>query len=332
MSNLSGKAARHTAVLGSGTMGSQIALSLALGGMTVSLWGRRAASLAAAQEHIEADLAYMIEVGLVTAEHDQILGRIKTGEDLAEAVSKANFVLEAIVEDLGQKQQLLAQAENDASAETIFSSTTSALSATALQGALNRPERFAIAHYAQPGHLVRLVEVVPGKQTAEETTRFVIDLLTQCGKCPVPCPDIPGFLWARIQHAILREFVSLVSQGLVTPEVCDTVLKEGYAVRLPAMGCFEHADLAGLDLIDSKAARAVWADLSNVTTPTETMIGELKGQGHLGMRSGQGFYDWTERDPEAFKRNRDEEIVRRMLIQAGGEVQPPILNTDPKGF
>ncbi|MEM7282489.1 MAG: 3-hydroxyacyl-CoA dehydrogenase family protein, partial [Pseudomonadota bacterium] len=326
MSNIAGRSGQQAAILGSGTMGGQIALSLALGGLKVSLWGRRATSLIEVQQRIETDLAYMIEVGLVSANPEEILDRIKTTEDLMEAVTNATFVLEAIVEDLSQKQQLLAQVEKHVSDTTILSSTTSALSATALQSALKHPERFAIAHYAQPGHLVRLVEVVPGKQTSEETTQFVIDLLQQCGKSPVPCPDIPGFLWARIQHAILREFVSLVGQGLVTPEVCDTVLKEGYAVRLPAMGCFEHADLAGLDLIDSEAARAVWADLSNVTSPADTMIGELKQSGQLGMRSGQGFYDWTVRDSEAFKRNRDEEIVRRMLIQAGGEVHPPQQN------
>ncbi len=323
MSSVNAGAVQKAAILGSGTMGGQIALSLALGGVAVSLWGRRSASLTAAQARIEADLDYMIEVGLVSTDRGEILARISVTEDLTEAVDLASFVLEAIVEDLAEKQQLLSQVEGHIAADVILSSTTSALSATALQEALKHPERFAIAHYAQPGHLVRLVEVVPGKQTAEATTQFVVDLLTQCGKSPVPCPDIPGFLWARIQHAILREFVTLVGQGLVTPEVCDTVLKEGYAVRLPAMGCFEHADLAGLDLIDSEAARAVWADLSNVASPGETMIGQLKNDGNLGMKSGNGFYDWTVRDPDAFKRNRDEEIVRRMLIQAGGEVQRP---------
>ena len=114
----------------------------------------------------------------------------------------------------------------------------------------------------------------------------------------------------RTRIAVLRELASLVGQGLATPEACDTILKKGYASRLPAMGAFEHADLAGLDLMNSDALKAVWADLSNVTDPAETPLGQLYAQGHTGMRSGQGFYDWTERDPEAFKAQRDEETVQ----------------------
>ena len=312
---------QKAAVLGSGTMGAQIALSLAAGGLDVALWGRRPEGIKDAEGRFAAALDFLIEVGLFPAAgRAATIGRLSTTTDLEPALAGADFVLEAIVEDLLTKQTLLQKVESHVSAATVLSSTTSAISATALQSALHHPQRFAIAHYAQPGHLVKLVEVVPGEQTAETTTQAIIHLLKHIGKSPVPCPDIPGFLWARIQHAILREFVSLVDQGLVTPEVCDTVLKEGYAVRLPAMGAFEHADLAGLDLIDSQPAREVWADLSNISSPAETSIGTLKKQGNLGMKSGQGFYDWRANDPETFKQQRDQEIVRRVLIQAGGRV------------
>ena len=313
----------RVSVLGSGTMGTQIALSFALGGIRVSLWGRRKDSLAGAVKRIEGSLDYMIEVGLAgKGKRAEILNRITTTQDLSDAVTNASFVIEAVVEDFNTKQELLSRVESMAASDLVLSSTTSAIGATALQARLTNPAHFAVAHYAQPGHLVRLVEVVPGQQTSEETTRFLIDLLTGTGKRPVVCPDIPGFLWSRIQHAVLRECVNLVDRGVATPEACDTVIKEGYAVRLPVMGSFEHADLAGLDLIDSEASRAVWADLSNASSPEQTMIGRLVDEGHLGMRTGKGFYNWTERDPEAFKRNRDEEIIRRILIQAGGKVRP----------
>ncbi|MEM7024274.1 MAG: 3-hydroxyacyl-CoA dehydrogenase family protein [Pseudomonadota bacterium] len=321
---MSADALRHCAVLGAGTMGAQIALSLALGGCPVTLWARRAESLPDAADRMRQAYRFLAAEGLAVPQRErEILGRIVYEPVLAKTVARAGFVIEAIAEVLEVKHALLTAAEALAPAEAILASTTSALSATDLQTPLARPDLFCVAHYAQPAHLVALVEVVPGNQTADATTDAVIALLETTGKTPVVCPDIPGFLWARIQHAVLREFASLVGRGLATPEACDMILKKGYAARLPAMGSFEHADLAGLDLMNGDAAKAVWADLSNVTDPGETPVGALFAQGHTGMRSGRGFYDWTERDPEAFKRQRDAEIVRRVLIQAGGKVHPP---------
>lgn len=309
------------AVLGAGTMGAQIALSLALGGIDVSLWGRRPESLTGAGDRIAEGYDFLVEAGLAAAaDRARTLARVTSEPDLSTATATAGFVIEAIAEDLALKQALLAEAETSLASDAILSSTTSALSASALQSALVNPGRFCIAHYAQPAHLVKLVEVVPGEATDPAVTDAVVGLLEATGKTPVVCPDIPGFLWARIQHAVLREFATLVGQGLVTPEACDTILKQGYAARLPAMGAFEHADLAGLDLMNGAAAKAVWADLSNVRDPVDTPVGALFAEGQLGMRSGKGFYDWSVRDPEAFKRARDEEIVRRVKIQAGGEV------------
>ncbi len=302
-------------VLGAGTMGAQIALSLALGGAEVRLWARREESLEPALERCGDGFDFLSREGLTEAEDRQaVLGRISPQTGMGAAVAGAGFIIEAAAEDLTIKQDLLRRAEGLAAPDAILSSTTSALSASEIQSALAQPENFCVAHYAQPAHLVDLVEVVPGKATAERTTAFTTKLLTDTGKTPVLCPDIPGFLWARIQHAVLREFASLVGQGLVTAVACDTILKVGYASRLPAMGAFEHADLAGLDLINSGAAKAVWADLSNVTDPGETPVGTLFAQGKLGMKSGQGFYDWTIRDPQDFKAKRDAEIVRRVKI------------------
>ncbi|QBY02761.1 3-hydroxyacyl-CoA dehydrogenase family protein [Rhodophyticola sp. CCM32] len=303
-------------MLGSGTMGAQIALSLALGGFDIRLWGRRAEALPDAMDRVGAAFDFLAEAGLAEpGNRPLVLSRIKATSDLEEAVCDAGFVIEAVAEDIAVKQSLLGAAETHAASDAVLSSTTSALSATEIQSSLARPDRFCVAHYAQPAHLVELVEVVPGQQTAAGVTEFVTRLLTDTGKTPVLCPDIPGFLWARIQHAVLREFASLVGQGLVTAEACDTILKVGYASRLPAMGAFEHADLAGLDLINSAAAKAVWADLSNVMDPGDTPVGELYEQGHLGMESGHGFYDWTQRDPGTFRMQRDAEIIRRIKIR-----------------
>ncbi len=310
-----------TAVLGAGTMGAQIAVSLALGGADVRLWARRKESLAEAATRNEAAIDTLVANGLEGRDGKSgILSRIEYVPDLDEAVSGCDFVIEAIAEDLVQKQELLLRAESSCGKDTVTSSTTSAISPTELQSVLANPTKFCVAHYAQPAHLVQLVEVVPGSNSSPEATEFTINLLEATGKTPVLCPDIPGFLWARIQHAVLREFVSLVGRGIVTPEACDKVLKEGYAARLPAMGAFEHADLAGLDLLNGEAARAVWADLSNVSDPAETRLGALYAEGNTGMKSGSGFYDWRKRDAESFKEQRDAEIIRRTKLQRGGKV------------
>ncbi len=309
-------------VLGPGTMGAQIALSLALGGARVTLWGRRVEALDDALVRCGEGFDFLASHGLAAASaREAVLGRILTDPDMKTAVEGAGFVIEAVAEDLSIKQALLTEAERSAGQKAILSSTTSAISASEIQSALTRPENFCIAHYAQPAHLVELVEVVPGTATRQHATSTTTALLKATGKTPVTCPDIPGFLWARIQHAVLREFATLVGQGKVTPEACDTILKVGYASRLPAMGAFEHADLAGLDLINSPAAKAVWADLSNVSDPSETPVGQLMAQDRLGMKSGHGFYDWKDRDPDAFKTSRDEEIIRRVKINRGGRVE-----------
>ncbi len=310
-----------TAVLGAGTMGAQIALSLALGGAHVHLWARRAESLADSATRMDGAIDVLAENGLADpSDKSEILARIEHTTDLDHAVYGRDFVIEAISEDVSLKQELLRRSERSSRNGAVFSSTTSAISPTALQSALECPSSFCIAHYAQPAHLVQLVEVVPGSETSDAATDFTIGLLESTGKSPVLCPDIPGFLWARIQHAVLREFASLVGQGLVTPEACDKVLKEGYATRLPAMGAFEHADLAGLDLLNGSAAKAVWADLSNAGDPAETPVGTLFAEGHTGMRSGRGFYDWRQRNSDAFVAQRDQEIIRRIKLRRGGRV------------
>ena len=301
-------------------MGAQIAASLALGGHPVRLWGRRAAAFEDAHERMAGALGTLVEAELVASDaRDAALARIETVAELSAAVAGAGFVIEAVSEDLDLKREVLLRTEAAADEDAILSSTTSALSPSTLQDGLARPGRFVVAHYAQPAHLVKLVEVVPGNATDAATTEAVIALLRASGKTPVTCPDVPGFLWARIQHAVLREFATLVGRGLTTPDVCDTILREGYAVRLPAMGAFEHADLAGLELMNGPAAKAVWADLSNVADPAETPVGALFADGRSGMAAGAGFYDWRTRDPDAFKRSRDAEIVRRIKLDAGAE-------------
>jgi len=296
-------------------MGADIALALAAAGLRVRLWGRRASSLTAAAGRIRRAAGVLAAEGLLADDPERVASGICVSTELAGAVAGADLVLEAVAEDLAVKRALLRRAESLCPASAVLSSTTSALRAAELQAGLRRPSRFCIAHFAQPAHLVALVELVPGADTAPSTVDRLAAWLRRCGKTPVRCPDVPGFLWARIQHAVLREVAALVGRGLATPEDCDRVLRDGYAWRLPAMGAFEHADLAGLDLVCGEGARAVWADLSCEQDPKETFLGELLAEGRTGMRAGRGVYEWSTEAAEGFRAERDREILRRIRIR-----------------
>ena len=305
-------------------MGAEIALSLALrqgGDTSVTLWGRSQHSLDNAKVRIEQAGNFMVAEHLIdTATKQQALDIITYTTHMQQASHQADFIIEAVAEDIALKQDILKQAEIYVPSQAVLSSTTSAIGAGDMQSVLQRPENFVIAHYAQPAHLVAVVEVVLGEKSDVKTGEMVTEILTSCGKKPVNCPDIPGFFWARIQHAILRECVSMVERGLMRPADCDTILKSGYGSRLPAMGSFEHADLAGIDLILSPAAQQVWQDLSNISNPMDTIMGNMLAQGNTGMRSGQGFYNWADGKADTFKQKRDQEIVKRAKINAGGEI------------
>jgi 3-hydroxybutyryl-CoA dehydrogenase len=305
------------AVLGTGVMGSDVALSLALGGEEVRVWGRRDEGVAESRARAGRNAAFLVSERL---ERDEsALGRITWTTELAPALESCDFACEAVSEELALKQDLLARAEELVHPGAVLASTTSALSPTRLAEPLSRPDRFVVTHYAQPAHLVALVEVVPGRRTSPETVDAASTLLERTGKRPAVCADIPGFLWSRLQQAVLRELVHLLARGDVTADTCDTVVKYGYASRLPAMGPFEHADLAGLELMGNQA-REVWPDLSTAQGPDDGPIGELRERGWTGMAAGRGFYDWTVRDPDAFRLERDREIVRRLKIMRGAEV------------
>jgi 3-hydroxybutyryl-CoA dehydrogenase len=315
------------AVLGSGVMGSDIALSFALAGIDAVVWGRRAAGVDASRERAARNGAFMVRERLATAaDVEAALGRLAYETDVEAALDGGpRLAIEAVSEELELKRDLLGRAEALLDAEALLASTTSALSPTALAAGLARPERFVVMHYAQPAHLMMLVEVVAGERTADETVADAIALLARTGKQAAVCPDIPGFLWSRLQQAVLRELVHLLDRGQVTPEDCDRVLRFGFGSRLPALGPFEHADLVGLDLITDQAA-AVWPDLAQQTSPDGTALARLRAAGEKGMAQGRGFYAWTEESADAVRGRRDRELANRLRLlahDAGPRHDPP---------
>ena len=315
------EAIRQVAVLGTGTMGPGIALSFALRGYSVTLVGRSAEAVARGQTTLQRYAQRLVEGELNTADETaRAVERIAVTADLA-TIAPAQVVVEAIAERLDAKQDLLRNAEELVAPTAVLASTTSGLSATALGSALQRPERFVVAHYANPPHLMPVVEVVKGRQTSEATADLVLRLLRHTGKRPVLVrKDVPGFIFNRLQYALMREAVALVRDGVATPEDVDAIVKYGYALRLPAVGPLEMVDLVGLEIYET-IATYLWPDLDCSKEPT--VLRELLAKGAKGMVAGQGFYRWTPETIEALLRARDAEIVRQVKRLAAEERERP---------
>jgi 3-hydroxybutyryl-CoA dehydrogenase len=184
-------------------------------------------------------------------------------------------------------------------------------------------------HFWNPPHLMPLVEVVPGQGTAEETVQATMQFCRSIGKQPVRVnADVPGFIGNRLLHALWREAIEIVDQGIASAEDVDRVAKMTFGLRLPVLGPLENMDLVGLDLIQT-IHKYLLADLAANRGPGR-LLEALVEKSQLGMKSGSGFYDWKERDPAALIEARDRQIVRELkrLLQ---EERPPAAKAEDEG-
>jgi 3-hydroxybutyryl-CoA dehydrogenase len=297
-------------VVGTGLMGVGIATQCALHGLRTLVYDVDSARLADVAVKAGAVLDELIDAGRIdAATKAAALARIETTERL-EAMAGVPFVFEAVPEVLELKHRLYAQLGAVLSADAILASNTSGFEPDALAAPLPAPERFVIAHFWNPPHVIPLVEVVPGRATAPETTARTAALMSAIGMEPVVlAKSIPGFVGNRLQFAVLREALNIVRSGAATPEVVDRVMKASLGRRWGIVGPFESADMGGLD---------TFVDISSHLMPElasdEGVIDLLREQveaGRVGVRSQAGFYDW---DDERFASVK---TARRKLIAGG---------------
>src|SRR5918912_207846 len=295
----------RVAVVGTGMMGPGIALTLARGGCRVALYGRTAASAERGLARVDGALAFLVEHGVLDAREAPALRALIRGTtDLKEAVDGAGLVQESIVEDLETKRTLFRQLEELCAPQTLLTSDTSGLRISAIVADLARPERTATLHYWNPPHLVPLVEITQGERTAEETVDALVDLMRRCGMAPVVArQDVPGQIGHRLQHALLREALYMVQEGIASAADVDLALKMGPGRRWPVYGVLEHSDVVGLDLTLA-VQRALAPALCNAPEPLP-LLDDMIRRGKLGVKAGRGFYDWAERDAGAVKERRD---------------------------
>ena len=226
------------AVIGAGLMGHGIAQIFALSGRQVWLNDLDEQMLAQAVENIRTNLAVFVENGLVPPEQvEPALARINTTTSLKQAAGQADYVVEAVSENLALKQSIFKELDEVCCPGCILTTNTSVMSITEIAAkAINR-SRIVGTHFWNPPHLIPLVEVVPGDDTDPETVESAFDLLAEVGKHPVRVKrDVPGFVGNRLQHALWREAVSIVDQGIAEAAEVDEVVKMGFGIRLAGVG------------------------------------------------------------------------------------------------
>jgi len=290
----------RVAVLGAGTMGVGIALVFALAGARVTVRSRRQETLDRAAADVESRL---VSTGVHPAEAEGARSRLTFTTEPAAALAGANLVVETIPEDATEKHRLLAEIEEYVGDDTIVTSNTSSLPIGDLARVLRRPERFAGLHWFNPPELMRLVEIVSGPETDEATVETLAEWSRRAGHRPIRVRrDLPGFVFNRLQYALIREAYALVAAGVATFEEVDEVVTTGLGPRWAGVGPFESMDLAGLDVHLTVAGR-LFPELDASAVPPAALA-DLVGDGALGAKSGRGLRgDYDEA--------RVEEIVRR---------------------
>lgn len=297
--------ANQIAVIGAGLMGHGIAQVFAAGGHRVIVQDAVPAALATVHERITANLTRMAEYGLVPADAiPEIVGRVTCTGDLAEACRGADIVVEAIVENLALKQELFVKLEELCSDKTILCSNTSVISITKIASPAKRRERILGTHFWNPPYLVPLVEVIRTEETDDACMDVIMTLMRDCGKQPVRVnKDVPGFIANRMQHALWREALAIVEQGIATAEEVDEAMKTSFGARTPVLGIFEHLDLVGAETCYAIHSYLL-ADLDTQKGPNK-LLQEKIDKGEVGAKVGKGFYDWTKKSAADVLRKRD---------------------------
>jgi 3-hydroxybutyryl-CoA dehydrogenase len=274
-------------------MGHGIAQVFALAGHEVTIYDSVAATLDSAKARI---LANLKDLG----DDQAAVERVTPRADLAEAVRDAGYVVEAVLEDLPLKQKLFGEIESHVRPDTILASNTSVIPITQIMGGVKRRDRALGTHWWNPPYLVPLVEVIGTQWTTQAAIDRTIKLHADAGKTPVHVKkDVPGFVGNRLQHALWRECVALVQNGICDAETVDTVIKASFGRRLAVLGPLENADLVGTDLTLA-IHKTVLPDLDRTPGALPYLEG-LVAHGKLGMKSGEGFRTWTPEQQAALR-------------------------------
>ena len=308
---MSAEAIETAAVLGLGTMGHGIAQAFAAAGCRVRCYDREAEARDTLAGRIRANLQQMAEAGVggvggvgPVQPVERTLRRIEVFETESSAVDGAEYVTEAVAEDLALKQDLFSRIEPLVGPHAILASNSSSFPITEIAVGMERPERAILTHWFNPPHIVPVVEVVPGKRTSDSTTEATLTLLARVGKTPVRLnQEIPGFLVNRVQVAMYREIWDLLDRGIADPDQIDRAIRGSMGFRLAAIGPLAVNDFAGLD-VTCRVYQNLITDMRR-DTELPSRVKRLLDEGRFGVKTGAGIYDYTPQSIELERAERD---------------------------
>ena len=304
----------QVAVIGAGLMGHGIAQAFAQKEFKVALYDLTDLILEKSLKKIESNLSIFAELGLIERQTvRETLSRIEVNTDLKNAVEKADFVIEAVPEDLELKRKVFKEIDRNTHDHTILASNTSMLQISEFGSEVLKKDKLIITHWFNPPYIVPVVEIVMGKETSESTYQNTYTLLRNIGKEPIKVlKEIPGFLINRIQTAMFREVLSLLEKGVASAEDIDKAIKGSFGMRLSVIGVLETMDMAGLDLM-YKGTKHLFNFIESSTEPPK-ILKEKVEKGELGIKTGKGFFAYDDIGGSQKTQHRDKKLLKILKV------------------
>ena len=299
------------AVIGAGLMGHGIAQEFASAGYHVLMHDVTDEQLQTARTQIEKNLDVLAENAII--EKDSVrstLQRIQTATELATVAENADFVVEAVTENLPLKQQIFEELDAICPPHTILASNTTALMPSQIGVNAKRKDQILNTHYFNPPYLIPLVELIRSPDTSDETVSVAFELLTSIGKTPAIIEkEALGFVGPRLQAALIREAFAIVERGIASAETVDLVVRNSFGRRLSIAGPFEVFELAGWDLVLA-AFEELYKDL-NSSADINLLLRQMVESDKLGVKSKEGFYEWTDEKVKALRDRMNHALIQQ---------------------
>lgn len=303
---------KKMAVIGAGTMGHGIAQAYAQEGYPVCITDTFESARAGVKGRIKANLETLAQGGLLSPDDvAPVLDRISVADSMAEAVRDADFVTEAVIEDVELKRSIFQEMEKYCPDRSILASNTSSFPMTQISALMTRPERAIVTHWSNPPYLVPLVEVVPGEKTAAATLDTAFKLLEKVKKVPVRLQkEVTGFIMNRIQTAMNREVYHLLEMGVASAEDIDRAVVTSIGFRLASLGPLLIRDLAGLD-VTAKVDEILLGEIDS-SLAVNRRLKDIVSNGDLGAKTGKGFFEYSPESLAEIIRERDRRFIEQV--------------------
>ena len=307
---------KRAVVVGAGVMGHSIAHVFARAGIEVNLVDLNEAVLEHAMDLMRSNLETLTEFKKVSNDDiPEILARIHPTTDLAGGAKGVDFAVEAVAEVSDVKGEVFSQLDQFCPGNTVIASNTSSLDIFRIEQ-ITKPERLVVAHWFAPPHIIPLVEVVPGPKTAQGVVELTANLMKRLGKKTVIMKEfVPAFIVNRIQHSVSRAVWEMLEKGWATPEEIDLAIKLTLGVRLPIVGVVQTTDFTGLNLI---------YNIMKGEGSVSPLVEEKVKQGHLGVKTSKGVYDYGERSEAEILKKRDRRYLKLLDYLEGIKAFEPV--------